>query len=159
MTIDRRAFHKQIGSWATVAAAGSWFSQCQPAAATEEFPPGRYVDVHTHLGQTWNQNQPLTAEELLRWMDANDIAQAVVLPLINPEASSYPLTTDFVPLVAIDWVDEPVHAAGHAALLTANRKELSLVDCVSFELMRRRDVSTALALDADFGDQGFSVVP
>lgn len=69
------------------------------------------------------------------------------------------LTTDFVPLLAIDWVDEPVHAAGHAALLTANRKELSLVDCVSFELMRRRDVSTAFALDADFGDQDFSVVP
>ena len=69
------------------------------------------------------------------------------------------LTTDFVPLLAIDWVDEPVHAGGHAALLTANRKELSLVDCVSFELMRRRDVSTAFALDADFGDQDFSVVP
>jgi len=29
-------------------------------------------------------------------MDAHDIAQAVVLPLINPEASSYPLTSDFV---------------------------------------------------------------
>jgi predicted TIM-barrel fold metal-dependent hydrolase len=54
------------------------------------------VDVHTHLGQTWNRNSALSAEELLRWMDANDIAQAVVLPLISPEASSYPLTTDFV---------------------------------------------------------------
>ena len=69
------------------------------------------------------------------------------------------LTVDFLPLLAIDWVDEPVHAAGHAAMLTANRKELSLVDCVSFEIMRRRDVSTALALDDDFADQGFSVVP
>ena len=69
------------------------------------------------------------------------------------------LTTDFMPLLAIDWVDEPVHAAGHAAMLTANRKELSVVDCVSFEIMRRRDVATAFALDADFADQGFSVVP
>lgn len=69
------------------------------------------------------------------------------------------LTLDFMPLLAIDWVDEPVHSAGHAAMLIANRKELSLVDCVSFEMMRRRDVSTAFALDDDFDDQGFNVVP
>ncbi len=61
-----------------------------------EFPPGNYVDVHTHLGQTWNSTQPLSAAELLKWMDANQIAQAVVLPLVSPESSSYPLTTDFV---------------------------------------------------------------
>ena len=59
-------------------------------------PEGRYFDMHTHLGQTWNSRPPLTAEALLRWMDAHEIARAVVLPLINPEASSYPLTTDFV---------------------------------------------------------------
>lgn len=59
-------------------------------------PAGRYVDVHTHLGQTWNSTEVLSAEALLRWMDAGDIAQAVVLPLVSPESSSYPLTTDFV---------------------------------------------------------------
>lgn len=57
---------------------------------------GKYVDVHTHLGQTWNSTLSLSAEELLRWMDAHEIAQAVVLPLVSPESSSYPLTTDFV---------------------------------------------------------------
>jgi hypothetical protein len=56
----------------------------------------RYVDVHTHLGQTWNTKEPLTAEALLRWMDAHDVAQAAVLPLVSPEAASYPLTSDFV---------------------------------------------------------------
>jgi hypothetical protein len=61
-----------------------------------KFPKGKYVDMHTHLGQTWNSTETLTAEVLLRWMDAHDIAQAVILPLINPEASSYPLTSDFV---------------------------------------------------------------
>lgn len=66
-----------------------------PARAAE-FPAGRYVDVHTHLGQTWNTTQLLSAEDLLRWMDAHSIAQAVVLPLVSPEASSYPLSTDFV---------------------------------------------------------------
>jgi predicted nucleic acid-binding protein len=69
------------------------------------------------------------------------------------------LTTDFMPLVSIDWVDESLHAAGHAAMLTANQRDLSLVDCVSFEVMRRRHITRVLALDADFSRQGFSVVP
>jgi predicted TIM-barrel fold metal-dependent hydrolase len=67
----------------------------RPLAAAEP-PAGHYVDVHTHLGQTWNSTQPLSAEDLLKWMDASGVAQAVVLPLVSPESSSYPLTTDFV---------------------------------------------------------------
>jgi predicted nucleic acid-binding protein len=69
------------------------------------------------------------------------------------------LTTDYVPLLAVDWIDETVHGAGLASLLTANRRELSLVDCVSFEIMRRRDISKAFTLDADFAKQGFNVTP
>ena len=79
----------------------------QPSAAQEaktaaldknakEFPAGRYVDMHTHLGQTWNTTKPLAAKELLGWMDENDIAQAVVLPLVSPESSSFLLTSEFV---------------------------------------------------------------
>lgn len=59
-------------------------------------PKGKYVDIHTHLGQTWNSTQRLSAEELLRWMDAHEVAQAVVLPLVSPESSSYLITCDFV---------------------------------------------------------------
>ncbi|MBI3839069.1 MAG: amidohydrolase [Planctomycetia bacterium] len=79
-------------------AAGVGFSLASSArpVSAKEFPPGHYVDVHTHLGQTWNSTQPLSAEGLLKWMDASDVAQAVVLPLVSPESSSYPLTTDFV---------------------------------------------------------------
>jgi hypothetical protein len=90
--ISRRDFHR----WAAAACGSFATSTWLDAAIKETLPPGRYVDVHTHLGQTWNTTKPLTAEELLRWMDASEIAQAVVLPLVNPEASSYPLTTDFV---------------------------------------------------------------
>jgi predicted TIM-barrel fold metal-dependent hydrolase len=65
-------------------------------ACSAEFPRGRYVDIHTHLGQTWNHTEPLSADGLLSWMDQNDIAQAVVLPLVSPESSAYPISTDFV---------------------------------------------------------------
>lgn len=69
------------------------------------------------------------------------------------------LTTDFLPLLTVDWVDETVHAAAVSALLTAGRRDVSLVDCVSFETMRRRDVTQAFALDSDFRKQGFDVRP
>ncbi|MCE9603655.1 MAG: amidohydrolase family protein [Planctomycetia bacterium] len=57
---------------------------------------GKFFDIHTHIGQAANHTPPLTAEELLRWMDANDVAQAAVLPLASPESSSYLITPDFV---------------------------------------------------------------
>ena len=91
--LTRRQFHRQVAG-ATVAGLVARLEVS--AAGQSKFPPGRYVDVHTHLGQTWNGGQPLSAEALLRWMDSVRIAQAVVLPLISPEASSYPLTSDFV---------------------------------------------------------------
>lgn len=66
------------------------------AAEEKSYPAGRYVDIHTHLGQTWNTTEPLSAKQLLDWMDEHDIAQAVVLPLVSPESSSFLLTSDFV---------------------------------------------------------------
>ena len=94
--LNRRQFHRRL---AAAAASLPFAGVARTAAAQppEKQPPeGEFVDVHTHLGQTWNSTQPLSAEALLRWMDAHRIAQAVVLPLISPESSSYPLTTDFV---------------------------------------------------------------
>jgi predicted TIM-barrel fold metal-dependent hydrolase len=90
LTISRRDCHRLFLASAAAAVCSS-ANRSSLAAAT-----GDYVDVHTHLGQTWNTTEPLTAEELLRWMDAHRIAQAVVLPLVSPESSSYLLTTDFV---------------------------------------------------------------
>lgn len=69
------------------------------------------------------------------------------------------LTADVLPLITVDWVDEFIHGAALASLLTANRRDLSLVDCVSFETMRRRDITRAFALDTDFSKQGFTAVP
>ncbi len=37
--------------------------------------------------------------------------------------------------------------------------DTSLVDCASFELMRRHGITEALCLDADFAHQGFRLLP
>jgi uncharacterized protein len=49
-------------------------------------------------------------------------------------------------------VDDP---AGVGALLTAGRRRLSLVDCVSFAVMRARQIDEYLGLDPHFDEQGF----
>ncbi len=67
--------------------------------------------------------------------------------------------TQFVPLLEVHWVDESLHELAVAALLTAGRRNLSLVDCVSFEIMRRQRLGKAFAFDTHFGEQGFLCVP
>ena len=69
------------------------------------------------------------------------------------------LAGDLVPLLQPLWVDEELHAAAAAALFTVGRRKLSLVDCTSFELMRRHGITGALCLDADFAHQGFQLLP
>jgi len=36
---------------------------------------------------------------------------------------------------------------------------VSLVDCVSFEFMKREGIGTALAVDPHFAEAGFDVLP
>lgn len=92
LTQSRRDFGRGV----IAAGVAASLSFDRPVRAEPKYPKGRYVDMHTHLGQTWNSTQVLTAEVLLRWMDAHSIAQAIILPLVSPESSSYPLTSDFV---------------------------------------------------------------
>jgi predicted nucleic acid-binding protein len=66
---------------------------------------------------------------------------------------------DIVPLLTVVWVDEEWYRRGVARLRREDRRHLSLVDCVSFEVMTRTGLSTALAVDPHFGDAGFDVVP
>lgn len=65
------------------------------------------------------------------------------------------LAADVLPVVRLHWVDEPLHREGVAAVLTAGKRQLSLVDCVSFAAMRRLGLATAFAFDQDFQSQGF----
>ena len=91
--LTRRSFTRACASTALLAFTAPLIS---PARASETFPKGKFVDFHTHLGQTWNTTKDLTADDLLKWMDEHEVAQAIVLPLVSPESSSYLLTTESV---------------------------------------------------------------
>jgi hypothetical protein len=101
LSLSRRGFHRALFASASAATLGGihngqcWAETEAPTRASA-FPPGDYVDVHVHLGQPWNERGPLTPEMLLRWMDAHEVAQAVVLPLISPESWFYPITPQWI---------------------------------------------------------------
>lgn len=66
------------------------------------------------------------------------------------------LLDEIAPLLHVEWIDEKDHAVGATAIIAAGRRQLSLVDCVSFAVMRRLRVSQCLATDPHFAEQGFT---
>jgi predicted nucleic acid-binding protein len=64
-----------------------------------------------------------------------------------------------LPAVDVATVAREVRDAAVAALLAADRRGVSLVDWVSFEMMRRRELDLAFAFDEDFARQGFRLAP
>jgi predicted nucleic acid-binding protein len=62
---------------------------------------------------------------------------------------------DIVPLLNVLWIYERTHKSAVSALLAASRRSLSLVDCVSLEVMRAAGIRMAFVYDSDFKEQGF----
>ncbi len=68
-------------------------------------------------------------------------------------------TTYVAPLLEIVWIDEDTHLRGISALLAANRRKLSLVDCTSFVVARELGISQVFTFDRHFAEQGFHCLP
>ena len=66
---------------------------------------------------------------------------------------------DILPLLNIEFVNSGTHHAGISALLSASRRNLSFVDCVSFEVMRSQGIRNAFSFVPHFKEQGFTVIP
>jgi predicted nucleic acid-binding protein len=66
---------------------------------------------------------------------------------------------DVVPLLQVKWIDAESHQRSVASLLVAGRRQLSLVDCASFDAMRNVGLTTAFTFDHHFGEQGFDSLP
>ena len=55
----------------------------------------------------------------------------------------------------VEWIDDELHAAGIRELERVKKRQVSLVDHISFIVMRRRSVDVAFAFDPDFASSGF----
>ncbi len=67
------------------------------------------------------------------------------------------LALELMPVIEVIWVERELHERAVSALLAA-ASGVSLVDRVSFELMRDRGIDEAFALDGDFEAAGFRVL-
>lgn len=66
---------------------------------------------------------------------------------------------DILPVMHIEWITPEQHHLAVTALIITNQRHLSLVDCTSFETMRRLAIRTAFAFDPHFTEQGFDCIP
>lgn len=66
---------------------------------------------------------------------------------------------DIIPWLLIEWINDEHHQVAVNALITSGRRSLSLVDCSSFEVMRRLSLFTVFAFDPHFSEQGFTCLP
>jgi predicted nucleic acid-binding protein len=64
-----------------------------------------------------------------------------------------------VPVMLVDWLNADQHQGAVTAVLTAGRRNLSLVDCSSFGTMRRLGIQDAFTFDPHFLEQGFDCIP
>jgi len=69
------------------------------------------------------------------------------------------LQSNIVPYLQIDWIGEQQHTSSVNGVFTANRRQLSLVDCSCFESMRRLGIEKVFTFDSHFPEQGFKVIP
>jgi uncharacterized protein len=66
------------------------------------------------------------------------------------------LIDEMLPMVDTIWVTDADHTTALNLLLMAARRRLSLVDCVTFAIMRRTGIREYLGLDPHFEEQGFT---
>lgn len=111
--MNRREFTKSLTTFSVAGLAGGL--RLPSLYAGEKIKKAsKYIDVHTHIGTTWNGNKELTPKGLLNWMDEHDVEKSVLLPLTSPESSSFLLLTEpalqaakdhpdrFIPFCSID---------------------------------------------------------
>lgn len=69
------------------------------------------------------------------------------------------LHTEVVPLMSVEWVDASTYSGAAALVFAQGARDLSIVDCVSFQVMDRRGIDVAFGRDHHFSDRGMRLIP
>ncbi len=62
-------------------------------------------------------------------------------------------------VVDVHWVDAEAHRAAVQMVLLAGHRNLSIVDCVSLQLMQSLGIRHAFAFDCHFTERGYTLPP
>ena len=65
--------------------------------------------------------------------------------------------TNLSPLLDIIWIGADLYSRAVQRLLLLRQREISVVDCVSFEIMDAQEITHAFAFDKHFEEQGFVI--
>ncbi|HYT80307.1 MAG TPA: PIN domain-containing protein [Actinomycetota bacterium] len=115
-------------------------------------------DVYHDAALGWLEGARGTMESLLTHNYVVVESASLIHRRLGPEAVRILLEDILAPLPVV-FVDEQLHRLATSAFLAAVRRRPSLVDWVSFELMRREGIRRAFAFDRDFHAQGFETIP
>jgi len=61
------------------------------------------------------------------------------------------------PLLEIIWVGEDLYTRSIQRLILFKTEDISLVDCLSFEIMEAQEITHAFTFDKHYEDQGFTI--
>jgi predicted nucleic acid-binding protein len=62
-----------------------------------------------------------------------------------------------LPLCRVEFVDEALHSRAARRCRQSRRRDLSLTDCLSFEVMRQLQLTEAIAQDKHFSENGIQL--
>jgi uncharacterized protein len=62
-----------------------------------------------------------------------------------------------MPLLEVVWADEVWHSRAMQRLQAERNRSVSLTDCLSFEIMENREITTAFTFDRHFTERGFEM--
>lgn len=112
---------------------------------------------HSQVSQSWRE---LLASDILLVTSNYVLVEtcALLQSRIGIEAARA-FQEDIVPVLEVHWINETTHHAAASALLAVAKRNLSLVDCCSFEVMRQGGLQSALSLDRHFEEHGFTTLP
>lgn len=69
------------------------------------------------------------------------------------------LHESIVPVLQVEWVDATAHELAMRTMIASGHRGVSLVDAVSFDVMRRRGIPAAFTFDRHFEDERFERLP
>lgn len=73
-------------------------------------------------------------------------------------AAAQTFERDFVPRLAVQWVEAGLFEMGVNGWRTRSNRGLSLVDCISFALMEVQGLEWAFSFDRHFAHEGFKLL-
>ena len=72
-------------------------------------------------------------------------------------AAVHDFQTKMIPLLDIVWVNGDWYSRAIQRLFALNSRKLSLVDCLSFEIMESQEIEVVFTFDMHFSQNGFTV--